>query len=152
MALQVDKLQSLKELILKKDLRLLEARLETQKALLGGTLNSTLWTHLLQEFLPELVVLQADPTPSVRKFLPEFLEAVPPAALQASSMQLALQCLHGLLQDTTAAVVKAAIMASGPVFRAAFALVAGQVGGIYSVVLGRMLLVVFVVICSVLHD
>lgn len=35
MALQVDKLQSLKELILKKDLRLLEARHETQKALLG---------------------------------------------------------------------------------------------------------------------
>ena len=81
----------------------------------------------MQEFLPELVVLQADPTASVRKFLPEFLEACPPAVLQASSLQLALQCLQGLLHDEVAAVVKAAIMASGPIFRAAFALVTGQV-------------------------
>lgn len=92
---------------------------------------------LLQEFLPELVVLQADPTASVRKFLPEFLEACPPAALQAASLQLALQCLQGLLQDEIAAVVKAAVMASGPIFRAAFAAVAGQVAHV-KVTLGYM--------------
>lgn len=81
----------------------------------------------MQEFLPELIVLQADPTAPVRKFLPEFLEACPPSALQAASLRLALQCLQGLLQDEIAAVVKAAVMASGPIFRAAFAVVAGQV-------------------------
>ncbi len=82
----------------------------------------------LQVFLPELAVLQADPAPSVRKFLPEFLDACPPAALQSASLPLVLQCLQGLLQDSVPAVVKAAVMASSSVFRTAFAVVAGQVG------------------------
>lgn len=101
-AAKVDKLQSLKELILNKDIQ------------------------LLQVFLPELVVLQADSAPAVRKFLPEFLDACPPAALQAASLPLVLQCLQGLLQDSVPAVVKAAVMASSSLFRTALAVVAGQ--------------------------
>ncbi|DBB00785.1 TPA: hypothetical protein ACH3X1_000717 [Trebouxia sp. C0004] len=99
---KVDKLQSLKELILNKDIQ------------------------LLQVFLPELAVLQADSAPAVRKFLPEFLEACPPAALQPASLLLVLQCLQGLLQDSVPAVVKAAVMASSSLFRTALAVVAGQ--------------------------
>ncbi|DBA78475.1 TPA: hypothetical protein ACH3X2_007965 [Trebouxia sp. C0005] len=101
-AAKVDKLQSLKELILNKDIQ------------------------LLQVFLPELVVLQADSASAVRKFLPEFLEACPPAALQVSSLLLVLQCLQGLLQDSVPAVIKAAVMASSSLFRTALAVVAGQ--------------------------
>ena len=82
---------------------------------------------LIQEFLPELVVLQADPAASVRNFLLEFLGACPPEALKASSLQLALQCLQGMLQDQKAAVIKAAVIASGTLFRTAFVYVAGQV-------------------------
>lgn len=99
---KVDKLQSLKELILKKDVQ------------------------LLQVFLPELVVLQADPAASVRKFLPEFLETCPSAALPPPSLSLVLQCLQGLLQDSVPAVVKATIMASSNLFRTALAVVVGQ--------------------------
>ncbi|KAA6422561.1 MAG: hypothetical protein FRX49_07422, partial [Trebouxia sp. A1-2] len=77
-------------------------------------------------FLPELVVLQADSASAVRKFLPEFLEACPPAALQVSSLLLVLQCLQGLLQDSVPAVIKAAVMASSSLFRTALAVVAGQ--------------------------
>ncbi len=80
-----------------------------------------------QVFLPELAVLQADSAPAVRKFLPEFLEACPPAALQAPSLLQALQCLQGLLQDSVPAVVKAAVLASSSLFRTALAVVAGQV-------------------------
>lgn len=82
----------------------------------------------LQVFLPELAVLQADPAASVRKFLPEFLEACPPVALQPATLLLALQCLQGLLQDSVPAVVKAAVMASSTIFRTALAVVIGQVG------------------------
>ena len=81
----------------------------------------------LQVFLPELVVLQADPAASVRKFLPEFLETCPPAALPPPSLSLVLQCLQGLLQDSVPAVVKATIMASSNLFRTALAVVIGQV-------------------------
>ena len=81
----------------------------------------------MQVFLPELAVLQADPAASVRKFLPEFLQACPPAALQPESLLLVLQCLQGLLQDSVPAVVKAAVMASSTVFRTALAVVVGQV-------------------------
>ena len=81
----------------------------------------------LQVFLPELAVLQADPAPSVRKFLPEFLQACPPAALQPATVLLALQCLQGLLQDSVPAVVKAAVMSSSTLFRTALAVVVGQV-------------------------
>lgn len=84
------------------------------------------WLHL-QVFLPELAVLQADPVASVRKFLPEFLDACPPAALQPPTLLLALQCLQGLLQDSVPAVVKAAVMASSTLFRTALAVVVGQV-------------------------
>lgn len=85
------------------------------------------FNHYLQVFLPELAVLQADPAPSVRKFLPEFLQACPPAALQPAIVLLALQCLQGLLQDSVPAVVKAAVMSSSTLFRTALAVVVGQV-------------------------
>ena len=81
----------------------------------------------LQVFLPELAVLQADPAASVRKFLPEFLEACPLVALQPATLLLVLQCLQGLLQDSVPAVVKAAVMASSTLFRTALAVVVGQV-------------------------
>ena len=78
-------------------------------------------------FLPELVVLQTDPAHSIRKFLPEFLEACPPAALPPASLALVLQCLQSLLQDNFQAVVKAAVLASSTLFRTALAVVAAQV-------------------------
>ena len=81
----------------------------------------------LQVFLPELAVLQADPAASVRKFLPEFLEACPLVALQPATLLLVLHCLQGLLQDSVPAVVKAAVMASSTLFRTALAVVIGQV-------------------------
>lgn len=99
---KIDKLQSLKELIFNKD------------------------PQLLQVFLPELVVLQTDPAHSIRKFLPEFLEACPPAALPPASLALVLQCLQSLLQDSFQAVVKAAVLASSTLFRTALAVVAAQ--------------------------
>ena len=80
-----------------------------------------------QVFLPELAVLQADPAASVRKFLPEFLEACPLIALQPATLLLVLQCLQGLLQDSVPAVVKAAVMASSTLVRTALAVVIGQV-------------------------
>lgn len=141
--LQVDKLQSLKELILNKDVQLLQvmccnvllrpaARLNWGLQRYASALHSCWLTGLetrcaSQVFLPELVVLQADPAPSVRKFLPEFLEACPPAALHAASLPLVLQCLQGLLQDSVPAVVKAAVMASSSLLRTTLAVVIGRV-------------------------
>lgn len=94
------------------------------KSVLAATSS---FSRYLQVFLPELAVLQADPAPSVRKFLPEFLQACPPAALQPATVLLALQCLQGLLQDSVPAVVKAAVMSSSTLFRTALAVVVGQV-------------------------
>ena len=140
MRLQVDKLQSLKELILKKDVQLLQVmthsclswpslpadELSDSCCVLCGCATQDSWFHI-QVFLPELVVLQADPAASVRKFLPEFLETCPSAALPPPSLSLVLQCLQGLLQDSVPAVVKATIMASSNLFRTALAVVVGQV-------------------------
>ena len=91
------------------------------------TARYKLCIYCLQEFLPELVVLQTDPGHTVRKFLPEFLEACPPAALSPASLALVLQCLQSLLQDSVQAVVKAAVLASSTLFRTALAIVAAQV-------------------------
>ncbi|KAK9830014.1 hypothetical protein WJX72_009205 [[Myrmecia] bisecta] len=84
---------------------------------------------LLQEFLPELVLLQAEPQKPVRLFLAQLLEEATAAAPEPHILVTSLRCLTALLGDAVPAVVKRSVLAANPVFRVVLAVAAG--GGLH---------------------
>lgn len=83
---------------------------------------------LLQEFLPEIVELQVDPSDAVRVELAALLGEAAAVAPRASVLQPIAITLAALAADTTQSVAKAAISTATAVFRTSFAVVALQVG------------------------
>eukprot|EP00884_Botryococcus_braunii_P012027 jgi/Botrbrau1/20825/Bobra.0156s0050.3 len=81
---------------------------------------------LIEEFVPEVALLQVDTNKAVRTFVPEFLEAASLRVLNVAVLQVSLEACLGLLEDQTPAVVKRAILASNTIYRCGFWLLASQ--------------------------
>jgi hypothetical protein len=81
----------------------------------------------LQEFIPELVLLQAEPSAAVRKMLVEIVEEAASVLPQPPILQACTTCLASMLSDGTAAVLKRVLPACMVVFRTDFAVAAAQV-------------------------
>lgn len=97
---QVDLLKGLKELVVNKQ------------------------PDLIPTFLPEILELQVDPSPQVKRFLLEFLVAAIDVAPKASILIAGLQCIGLLLNEQGIPTVKRALSSAYPIFRASFVLVA----------------------------
>lgn len=82
---------------------------------------------MLQEFLHHLVELQVDQSSSARKWLAGFLESAATQLLPAATLGVVLAALAVLVNDSTAAVAKRAVMACNVAFRRAVACVVAQV-------------------------
>lgn len=80
----------------------------------------------MQEFLPELALLQSEPSVAVRRALVELLGAAVPLVPTAAALAPALNALHGLLDDAFPGVAKRAALAAIGAFRAALARVAAD--------------------------
>jgi len=76
--------------------------------------------YTMQEFLPEVTLLQTEPAVPVRKQLVEFMEAaVQHARPSLAALTSVLSFLANLLDDSAPAVVKRAISACSVAFRRA---------------------------------
>lgn len=85
----------------------------------------------MQEFLPEVTLLQTEPAVPVRKQLVEFLEAaVQHARPSLAALTSVLSTLARLLDDSAPAVVKRAISACSVAFRRAHIRLAPAAHGI----------------------
>ena len=73
--------------------------------------------HPMQEFLPEVAPLQAEPAAPVRRQLAELLEAAVGARPSLASLAAILACLGALLHDPASSVVKRAVLASAVALR-----------------------------------
>ncbi len=77
---------------------------------------------LIPTFIPEILELQVDPSPLVRRTLLDFFDAAMQAAPTAATITSGMQCIQSLLQDSVAATVKRAVISAYPTFRAALAI------------------------------
>lgn len=112
--LQVDRLKSLLELVVNKG------------------------PQLCTPILPDVLNLHVDCAAAVRKYLPDFMEAVVAVHPSAEVLQQCLQCLSSLVGDSTPAVSKRAIGASYTVFRSALLFVAHPVTTHFNAFLTRI--------------
>ncbi len=71
----------------------------------------------MQEFLPEVVLLQTEPAVPVRKQLVELLEAAVRAQPSLAALHAVLCTLRQLLDDSSPAVVRRAVAACSIAFR-----------------------------------
>ncbi|KAL6748078.1 hypothetical protein V8C86DRAFT_1196037 [Haematococcus lacustris] len=81
---------------------------------------------LLPEFLPEMVTMQVDPSPSVRKALVAFLIEAAMATSSARALQQAAASVSAMFADSSVQVQKAALVACNLVLRAALAVLAAR--------------------------
>ncbi|KAH7617684.1 putative Symplekin [Nannochloris sp. 'desiccata'] len=95
---QVQLLKSLQEIVVKRD------------------------ASLIPTFIPEILELQVDPSPLVRRTLLDFFDAAMQTAPTAATLTSGMQCIQILLQDSVAATVKRAVISAYPTFRASLAL------------------------------
>lgn len=77
---------------------------------------------LIPTFIPEVLELQVDPSPLVRRTLLEFFDAAMQTAPIVATLTSGMQCIQILLQDPVAATVKRAVISAYPTFRASLAL------------------------------
>lgn len=78
--------------------------------------------NLIPTFIPEVLELQVDPSPVVRRALLDFFDVAMQAKPTPSTILIGLQCIQFLLQDSIAATVKRAVISAYPTYRAALAL------------------------------
>ena len=69
-------------------------------------------------------VVQVDPSPVVKRFLAEFVDAAAATSPHPVVLQHSLACLRGLLADGVVATAKRALQSCYPTFRTAYTLVA----------------------------
>lgn len=103
--LQVNLLKSLQEIVIKKE------------------------PSLIPTFLPEVLELQVDPAPAVRRQVLDLFDAAVQARPDASLLEQGLRCITYLLQDSVPATVKRAVVSSYPTYRAALAYVVAHGSG-----------------------
>jgi symplekin len=77
---------------------------------------------LIPTFIPEILELQVDPSPLVRRTLLDFFDAAMQIAPSVATLTSGMQCIQTLLQDSVAAAVKRAVISAYPTFRASLAL------------------------------
>jgi hypothetical protein len=77
---------------------------------------------LIPTFIPEILELQVDPSPLVRRTLLEIFDAAMQTAPTTTTLTSGMQCIQSLLQDSVAATVKRAVISAYPTFRASLAL------------------------------
>jgi len=100
--LQVNRLKGLHEIVVKKD------------------------PSLIPTFLPEVLELQVDPSPVVRRQVLDFFDGAVQTAPDAIALSLGLQCISHLLQDSVSATVKRAVVSAYPTYRAVLAIIVAQ--------------------------
>ena len=71
----------------------------------------------MQEFVPEVVLLQTEPAVPVRKQLVELLEAAVRAQPSLTALSAVLSTLRQLLDDSSPAVVRRTVAACSIAFR-----------------------------------
>lgn len=75
------------------------------------------------QLVAEVLELQVDPSPSVRKSLLDLCDAVLQIKVTVTILQLVLSCTLHFLRDTTSNTVKRAIVSAFPAYRAAVAVI-----------------------------
>lgn len=101
-SLQVNKLKSLQELVIKKD------------------------PSLIVDFLPEVMALQAEPSTPVRKALLDFYDAAMVVSPRPDVLKNGLECISNFLHDSVQSTVKRAVVSAYPTYRAVLTLLAIQ--------------------------
>ena len=78
--------------------------------------------NLIPVFIQEVLELQVDPSPLVRRALLDFFDAAVQVKPTPATVLYGLQCIEFLLLDSVAATVKRAVISAYPTYRAALAL------------------------------